>query len=172
MNEFTTHYRGRYLSLVERNGWEFASRSNASSVVVLLAVTGDRELVLVEQFRIPIGKRVIELPAGLVGDHGDAEESPLDAAQRELLEETGFEAGKLEPLMTCPSSSGMTDEIISFVLATDLRRVGPGGGDASEDIEVHVVPLDEAEGWLEAREADGCPMDPKIFAGLYWLRHH
>jgi ADP-ribose pyrophosphatase len=164
-----THFKGRYLSLLERDDWEFASRSNASSVVVLVAVTPGGEIVLVEQFRKPVEARVIELPAGLVGDHADPDESILSAAGRELEEETGYTATHMEVLMSCPSSAGMSDEIISFVMATGLERVGPGGGDESEDIEVHLVPLTEVDAWLGERIKQGQALDPKIYAALYWL---
>jgi len=171
MTEDITHYRGRYLSLLERDGWEFASRCNARGVVVIVAVTRKDEILLVEQFRKPVGARVLELPAGLVGDHVDPEESVTEAARRELLEETGYAAEQLEVLMACPSSAGMSDEIITFVMATDLQRTGPGGGDASEDIEVLPVPLEHVDHWLAQQQATGKPMDPKIFAALYWLGH-
>jgi len=170
MTKDITHFKGRYLSLLERDGWEFASRSNASSVVILVAVTSAEEIVLVEQYRKPVETRVIELPAGLVGDLGDPDEPIMDAAARELEEETGYAASRLELLMTCPSSAGMSDEVISFVLATGLTRVGPGGGDDSEDIEVHVVPLPEVDGWLTGQQSAGKPLDPKIYAALYWLQ--
>ena len=170
MSEDITRYAGRYLNLLERDGWEFASRSNASGVVVLVAVTEEREIVLVEQFRKPVGKNVIELPAGLVGDHEDPDESVLQAARRELQEETGFEATQLELLMECPSSAGMSDEIVSFVMARGLRRTGPGGGDDSEDIRVHTIALEKVDNWLREQQAAGKPMDPKIYAALYWLQ--
>ena len=96
MNETIVRYRGRYLNLVERAGWEYRTRSNASAVVVIIAVTDDDRLLLVEQLRRPLEARVIELPAGLVGDTGDPEEDVLEAANRELVEETGFEAESLE----------------------------------------------------------------------------
>ncbi len=169
MSDDITRYRGRYLSLLERDGWEFASRSNASGVVVIIAVTDDREIVLVEQYRKPVRANVIELPAGLVGDLDDPHESELDAARRELEEETGYAAADLRILMACPSSAGMSDEVITFVLATGLERVGPGGGDPSEEIEVTVVPIEEASEWLARQQAAGKPMDPKIYAALYWL---
>jgi ADP-ribose pyrophosphatase len=169
MSEDHVHYRGRYLSLLERDHWEFVSRSNASAVVVLIPVTDQNELVFVEQFRRPVNARVIELPAGLVGDHADPDESILDAAARELEEETGFRATRLEFIMTCPSSAGISDEMVSFVKASGLERVGAGGGDESEDIEVHVIPLDQADSWLQEQQANGKPMDPKIFACLHWL---
>jgi ADP-ribose pyrophosphatase len=169
MNNDITRYQGRYLSLLERDGWEFTSRSNATGVVVLVAVTDEREIVLVEQFRKPVSQHVIELPAGLVGDQGDTTETRLTAAARELQEETGFEAAHLEVLMDCPSSAGMSDEIVTFVQASGLRRTGPGGGDDSEDIQVHVVPLNQADSWLKDQAAAGKPMDPKIYAAMYWL---
>lgn len=175
MTQDITRYEGRFVSLLERDGWEFASRNNAECVVKVVAVTTDGELVLVEQFRKPVNASVIELPAGLVGDHGNRNESIFEAAGRELEEETGYAAGKLELLMSCPSSAGLSDEIVSFVLATELRRVGPGGGDDSEDIRVLPVPLREADDWLARQIADGRILDARIFAALYWLQisgHH
>ena len=172
MNDDITHYTGRYLSLVERDGWEFASRNNASGVVVLIPLTDAREIVLVEQYRKPIGKNTIELPAGLVGDQGNPEESILLAAKRELDEETGFEAATLDFIMECPGSAGMSDEILSFVLARGLHRVGPGGGDDSEDIQVHVIPIEEVNHWLLEQHAAGKPVDPKIYAALYLLDNY
>jgi len=170
MGNDITRYRGRYLSLLERDGWEFATRSNASGVVVLIAVTDAGELVLVEQYRKPVEASVVELPAGLVGDLADPDESLLDAAQRELEEETGYVATRMEVLMSCPSSAGMSDEVITFVLATGLRRVGPGGGDDSEDIEVTAVALEQVDAWLADQTAQGKPVDPKVFTALYWLQ--
>lgn len=166
----TTHYQGRYLSLVEREGWEFATRSNARCVVALVAVTSADEIVLVEQYRKPIGVNVIEIPAGLVGDLTDWDEPVLAAAARELEEETGFAARQMKLLMELPSSAGMSDEIISFVLAEDLHRVGPGGGDASEDIVVHLVPLSAADDWLMEQLHSGKTLDPKVYSALYWLK--
>ena len=171
MTQDIIRYAGRYLNLLERDGWELVSRSNASGVVKLVAVTPESEIVLVEQHRKPVNARVIELPAGLVGDHVSLEETVFEAARRELEEETGYAAEHLELLMTCPSSAGMSDEIVTFILATGLERVGPGGGDDSEDIRVHVVPLAEVDRWLLDKQTRGTPLDPKIYAGLYWLRH-
>lgn len=170
MTGYKTHYKGRYLSLLERDSWEYCSRSNASGVVGLVAITPEREIVLVEQYRKPVDAHVIELPAGLVGDHIDPDEPVMKAAARELEEETGFAAAQMEHLMDCPSSAGMSDEVISFIGAKGLTRVGPGGGDASEAITVHLVPLAEVDSWLTRQQAAGKPLDPKIYAGLYWLQ--
>ncbi|MEO0605660.1 MAG: NUDIX hydrolase, partial [Myxococcota bacterium] len=125
--------RGKFLRLVKRDGWEWAERVNVSGVVVIVARTPDDEVLFVEQRRIPVGGPVIEFPAGLAGDV-DAEESLATAAQRELEEETGWRAGSLVQLITGPVSSGMTSETLTFFRADDLERVGPGGGEDSEDI--------------------------------------
>jgi ADP-ribose pyrophosphatase len=135
---------------------------------VLVPVTDAGELVLVEQYRIPVKSRVLELPAGLVGDSGKFEEDFKTAARRELLEETGYKATVLEELLTSPSTPGMADEIITIFFASGLERVGPGGGDGNEDITVHHVPLENAVEWLDARRAESIMLDPKIYAGLFW----
>lgn len=169
MRHDTFHFRGRYLGIAEREGWEFATRTNASNVAVLVPITPEGEVILVEQYRLPVKARVIELPAGLVGDQDDPDEPVAEAAHRELVEETGYAAERLTRLLECPSSAGMSDEIITFFLAEGLRKVGPGGGDASEDIVVHKVHLSDTCAWLGARRAEGCMLDPKVYAALLWL---
>jgi ADP-ribose pyrophosphatase len=167
-NNATIHYSGRFLGLKEVDRWEYTYRTNASGVVVLVPVTTADELVLVEQYRIPVKSRVMELPAGLVGDTGDPDEDIKTAAQRELIEETGYRASVLEELLTCPSTPGMSNEIVTIYYASGLEKVGPGGGNGDEDITVHVMPLATATEWLNARLAEGIMVDPKIYAGLYW----
>ena len=162
---------GRYLCLLDRGGWEFVERKNTTGIVVLVAVTEDRRLLLVEQWREPVGSRVLELPAGLAGDVAGAEDEALaTAARRELLEETGYEASDLELLMVAPSSPGLTSETYTFFRASGLAKVAAGGGDASEDIVVHEVPLDGVEAWLQARAAEGFLIDLKVYAGLLFAR--
>jgi ADP-ribose pyrophosphatase len=163
-----THYKGRFLGMKERDRWEYAYRTNASGVVAMVPVTDAGELVLVEQYRIPVESRVLELPAGLAGDTGNHEESLKIAAQRELIEETGYSAGSLEELLIGPSSSGMTDELLTIYFAGGLERVGPGGGHGNESITVHHVPLDRATQWLSAKILEGILVDPKVYAGLFW----
>lgn len=161
---------GRFLRLRKRNGWEFVERVGVTEVAVLIAVTASDELVLVEQYREPVRANMIELPAGLVGDEeAFGKESLLDAANRELEEETGYRSGRLAIVARAPSSGGMTSEIVTFVHAAELEKVGPGGGVEGEDIRVHVVPLAEVDRLLRARGAEGCLIDPKIHAGLRLL---
>jgi ADP-ribose pyrophosphatase len=157
---------GKYVRLVSENGWEYATRPNVTGIVVIVAVTDDRKLVLVEQPRVAVHARVIELPAGMVGDV-DASEALVDAARRELIEETGFDAGEMTLLADGPIAVGISDEVISFYQARRLTRVGAGGGDEHEDITVHEVPLSQLPGFLAAQKAAGRSIDPKIFAGLF-----
>ncbi len=159
-----------HLQLVSRGGWSYVRRRVASGVVTVVALTDDDKVLLVEQYRVPLAAPVIEFPAGLAGDvSGSEDESLLSAARRELLEETGFEARSWKLLFTGPSSAGLTDEVITFFLATGLFRSGPGGGDESESIVLHEVPRTTLVGWLGDRLRDGCQIDSRLFSGLFFL---
>jgi ADP-ribose pyrophosphatase len=159
---------GQHLRLVKRRGWEFVERKRISGIVVIVALTADRRLLLVEQYRPPVDCRVIELPAGLAGDSPEADgESLEDAARRELLEETGYRAETMVPLFHGPPSAGITSEQLTFFQASDVQHVDAGGGDESEEITVHAVGLDELEGWLEQQAREGKAIDVKVYAGLY-----
>lgn len=166
-DDIETLYEGKYLRMVRRGSWEYAERTNAGCAVIVVAVTPENRLLFVEQFRIPIDKPSIEMPAGLVGDIGD-HDTIESAAKRELLEETGWEAEHVEVLMIGPSSSGMSNEMVAFARATGLSKVHEGGGDETENIIVHEVPLAEAPQWLAAKMREGYSMDAKLWAGL-WL---
>ena len=172
MTETETLCNGRWLRLVRRGRWEYAERTNPGGGVMIVAVTPEDRVLFVEQWREALGRRAIEMPAGLVGDDaGRADESVIAAAARELAEETGYRAGRIEVLTAGPSSAGMSNEIITIVRAFDLRREHAGGGDASEDIRVHEIPRAEAARWLLAKAREGFAVDPKTFAGLYFLEH-
>jgi ADP-ribose pyrophosphatase len=161
-------HAGRFLELVEHGRWEFVRRRVATAVVGLVAVTPSDELLLVEQQRLPVAAPVIELPAGLVGDEV-AHEGLLDAAARELEEETGWRGARLRVLARGPSSAGLTSEIVTLIRAEGLTRVGDGGGVAGERIVVHQVPLATAASWLQNRADRGRLIDHKVYAGLWWL---
>lgn len=163
-----TLYSGKYLALMKEGHWEYAERVGATGAAIILAVTPEQKILFVEQYRIPVHARTIELPAGITGDEGE-NETDAEAAKRELLEETGYEAAKIEPLITGPASSGLTSETVTIFLASDLKRVHAGGGVANEKITVHEVPLKNLHDWLEAKRAEGCMIEPKLFAALYFL---
>jgi ADP-ribose pyrophosphatase len=163
-------HTGKFLALIKEGHWEYAQRVNAHGAVIIVAVTEERKLLLVEQYRIPVHGRTIELPAGIVGDEpGAPEETIIDAAKRELLEEAGYASARVEVLMTGPSSAGLTSELVTLVLASGLKRVNAGGGVAGENITVHEIPLEAVHAWLAAQVERGLMIEPKVYAGLYFL---
>jgi ADP-ribose pyrophosphatase len=161
---------GKFLRLVAEHGWEWVERRNTNGAVVIAPITEHGEIVLIEQYRIPLEARVVELPAGLVGDEpGSQQEALIEAARRELLEETGYDASQWEYVLSGPSSAGLATETYALYLARGARRVGPGGGDAKEDIQVHVLPLDQVDAWLHEKQREERLVDPKIYAALYFV---
>ena len=167
----TVLHTGKFLALIKEGRWEYVDRVNATGAALIAAVTAEKKILLVEQYRIPVHARTIELPAGIIGDEpGSAEESHAEAARRELLEETGYAAEQVEAVPTGPACSGITSERVTLFRAMGLRRVGVGGGVAHENITVHEVPLDQVDDWLEAKAKTGVLIDPKIYAGLYFLK--
>lgn len=167
MSTKVTLHEGRFIDFAVRDGWEYAARKNLSGIVAILAVTDERHLVLCEQFRPALDCRCVELPAGLVGDRDEQRHESMEAAaQRELLEETGYDAVHTQVLFEAVPSSGISDEIITMVRASGLTRRGPGGGDHTEDIVTHTVHLDQLREWLERQRNEGKRVDMKIYAAL------
>lgn len=165
-------YEGKWLRMCRRGRWEYAERTHGEGMaVIIVAATPDDRVLFVEQPRIPIGARTIEMPAGLVGDEG-GEDTLEAAARRELEEETGWRPARVEVLLVGPTSAGMSSERIAFVRATGLQRVGPGGGTDSEDIIVHEIPRDRAPAWLVAKQREGFEVDLKLWAGLWMLERN
>ena len=159
--------QGQHVRLVVEDGWEFVERNAATGIVAIVAVTPEDRLLLVEQFRPPVGHRVVELPAGLAGDVADHEgEALAAAARRELLEETGYEAVEMTPLAEGPPSAGISSEVVTFFRAGGLRRTGAGGGDGTETIALHEVDLSRIDEWLRERSREDVLVDPKVHAGL------
>ncbi len=164
-----TIFESRWLGIYRIDHWEYVRRPNADGCVGILAITGNQEIVLVEQYRIPMQCCVIEIPAGLVGDDSEHAGEPLEeTARRELLEEAGYRCGSMQPLITSATSPGMTSEFTYLFHATDLVRENEGGGVAGESIVVHHVPISSLRQWLAGQEAAGKIIDFKIYAAL-WL---
>ncbi len=153
-------WQGRFVTAVRDGRWEYVERTGRIGAVVIMAEF-EGKVVLVEQPRVPIGRRCIELPAGLIGDlHGD--DNIEAAARRELEEETGFGAERIELLGEFYSSPGMVAESFTLVRATGLRRVGAGGGVDGEDIVTHLVAHGDMAGFVAARRAEGIGIDVKL----------
>lgn len=155
-------WQGKFITTRKRGKWEYVSRARGIQAAVILAVD-DGHVLLVDQYRVPLGRRCIELPAGLVGDDDDKTgEDPANAGARELEEETGYRAERMEVVGEFWSSPGMVSESFTLLRAHGLTQVGEGGGVAGEDIIVHRVPLsgiaDAIAGWRD----EGYAIDVKM----------
>lgn len=159
-----TMWEGRFITAKRKGRWEYVSRARGIRAAVILAVQ-DGQVLLVEQYRVALGRPCIELPAGLIGDE-TAGEDPIEAARRELEEETGWHAATMEPMGEYWSSPGMVSESFTLMRARGLTQVGPGGGVAGEAITVHQVPLDELPAFLDRRRAEGCGVDVRVLTLL------
>jgi len=156
-------WSGKFITARTRGKWEYVTRARGIRAAVILAVDEDDHVILVEQYRVPLQKRCLELPAGLIGDDEGAEgEDTLAAAARELEEETGYTAARIENLGEFYSSPGMVSESFTLVRAHGLTRVGPGGGTDSEDIEVHRVALSHLPQFVEMARTRGLGIDVRL----------
>jgi ADP-ribose pyrophosphatase len=163
-NGETVRWAGRFIAAKTRGKWEYVSRVRGIEAAVILAVD-DGHVILVEQYRVPLGAPCLELPAGLVGDDVAGEAIEI-AAGRELEEETGYRAARLEAVGRFASSPGMVSESFTLVRAHGLERVGPGGGVEGEDITVHRVALDSLSDFIAEKRTAGVMMDVKLLTLL------
>ena len=168
MNDYSKSniaWQGKHVHIKQCGKWEFVSRNTPRPAVGIVALHDDGRVVLVEQYRPPVGASLIELPAGLTGDiTGNEDEALLLAAQRELEEETGYTASHWQPLVSGYSSPGLTDESICLFLARGLSKTGLGGGVEGESIQLHEILIDEVLPWLAERHQ---AVDIKLLAGLF-----
>ena len=153
-------WQGQFICIKTEGRWEYVSRVRGITAAVILAVD-DGHVILVEQYRVPLGCKTIELPAGLIGDEQEDEEIEA-AAIRELEEETGYRAERMIDLGRFFASPGMSSEGFTLVRAEGLTKVGEGGGVANEDIVVHRVPMAEIPAFLETKRAEGFAIDVKM----------
>lgn len=153
-------WQGKYIQVKKLGTWEWVGRTRGVSAAVILAVD-DGHVLLVEQYRMPLGRQCLELPAGLVGDEEEGEQAEA-AAIRELEEETGYRAEHMADLGRFHASPGMSSEGFTLLRAEGLTKVGEGGGTDHEDIVVHRVPLAEVPAFVERKRAEGVAMDVKL----------
>lgn len=158
--EAETVWSGQFLEVHKQDRWEYVSRTRDVSAAVILAVDAG-DVILIEQYRVPLGTLCLELPAGLVGDEQEDEEIEA-AASRELEEETGYRAARMTALGRFHSSPGMTSEGFTLLRADGLERTGEGGGVGGEDIRVHRVPLGDVPAFVERKRAEGAAIDSKL----------
>ena len=156
-------WQGKFITAKVQGKWEYVSRSRGIKAAVILAIDEHDHVLLVEQFRVPLGKACLELPAGLIGDDDSAPgEDAAAAAVRELEEETGYTAARMELIGEFYSSPGMVSESFSLLKAHGLRQIGPGGGTDGEDITVHRVALSELPKFVESARNRGLGIDVRL----------
>jgi len=160
-----TVFEGDHVLVIERDHWQYVERKKGKEAVAVIAETDDGKVILTEQFRRPVNARVIDWPAGLVGDD-DPSMDAAGTAKKELEEETGYVCDSVERLMKGPTSPGITSEMVTLYRARGVRRKGEGGGVGGEDITVHAIPRGELLRWLNEQET---LIDLKVWAGLYFL---
>ena len=158
-------WQGKYIQVHKSGTWEYVGRTRGVHAAVILAVDDEDHVILVEQYRVPVGAKCLELPAGLVGDEQEGEAVEA-AAARELEEETGYRPARTVNLGRFYASPGMSSEGFTLLRAEGLERIGPGGGVEGEDILVHRVALDRVAEFVAAKRAEGCAIDVKL---LYLL---
>jgi ADP-ribose pyrophosphatase len=151
---------GKFVRLLKRGRWEYASRARNINAVVVLA-EHDGKMILIDQPRVGPDCRCVELPAGLVGDE-DPAATPERTAIKELEEETGFTADRVERLGEFYASPGMLSESFTLVRAHGVRKIGEGGGDENEDINVHLIDRADIPNFLEQKRAEGFGVDVKL----------
>ena len=153
-------WEGRFIAAKRRGKWEYVGRARGIHAAVILAVDAD-QVILVEQYRVPLGCNCVELPAGLVGDDVEGEAAEA-AAIRELEEETGYRAARMTELGRFYSSPGMVSEGFTLLRAEGLEHVGEGGGVEGEEIVVHRVPLADVPAFVARKRAEGVGIDVKL----------
>jgi ADP-ribose pyrophosphatase len=153
-------WQGKFITVRKWANWEYVGRARGIGAAVIVAVDGD-SVLLVEQYRVPLGRNCLELPAGLIGDETEGEAVEI-AAARELEEETGYRADRVSVIGEFASSPGMVSETFTLVRAEGLTRVGAGGGVEGEGIVVHRVALDRLPAFIADKRAAGVAIDVKL----------
>lgn len=159
-----TRWRGTFIEVHQRGRWEYVGRARGIHAAAILAVE-DGHVLLVEQYRVPLGRPCLELPAGLVGDV-EAGEDTLTSAARELEEETGYRPATVTSLGEFHPSPGLVSESFTLVRATGLTRMGDGGGEGDENILVHRVALGDVADFVADKRAAGVAIDVKLLVLL------
>jgi ADP-ribose pyrophosphatase len=168
VSDHSTPWRGKFLEIRVDGKWEYAARPGGMEAAIIIPIdeaADGRHVILIEEYRVPLGAWCIGFPAGLIGDTG-APDDPASAAARELEEETGYRASTWTLIGRFASSPGLTDECVTIYAARGLTKIAAGGGVDGEEIIVHRIPMDDVSSFLAKKGEAGCVMDVKLLALL------
>ncbi|MDD5094287.1 MAG: NUDIX hydrolase [Dehalococcoidia bacterium] len=168
-------FEGKYLRMVEKSFetrlgknhvWETVERTTIGNrgAVVVVALTKEREVILERNWRVPAGSFVIQLPAGLSDVERETQE---EAARRELLEETGYRANKLIPIIVAPEDPVLTPTQLSHFFAPGVEFAEEPKSDTTEQIEVLKVPIAELRHFL-LNLPENTMLDLRV-PGIIWI---
>lgn len=168
-------YDGKYIQTVrrhftDRNGvertWDMVKRNTFGRIVAIAAITDKNEIIMEKIYRIPCEKYIYELPAGLMDKPGESE---IEAITRELLEETGYKAEKVELLSNGPFNTGLVKDEMAIYLGLEAKKAQEPELEAAEDIEVFTVPLANLFKFISENQKDGS-VDLKIASIIPFLK--
>ncbi len=168
-------FEGQYMRAIKRHFigrtgklcyWETMERKTYGRIVGVIGVTQKEEIVLVKSYRVPLKSYVLELCAGLIDHKKEREEK---AARREFLEETGYQAKKIERLVSGPFDTGRAGDEMVIFLATNIVKTKNQSLEEAEDIEVVKIPFKKAYQTL-TNPPRNLKIDIKLFGVLYLLR--
>src|SRR3989304_9343121 len=168
-------YRGPYVSVenhhfISKKGnnlvWQVVKRANSKKIVIVFALTKKKEVLLTKMFRIPQKSFVIEYPAGLTDRKGEAYPA---AARRELLEETGYRAGRLIKIIEGPFNAGMSVDRAVVFFAPDVMYARKPLLDEAEEIDVIKVPIGKFVDFV-MHPPKGCLVDIKMLGAVPILK--
>ena len=149
-NKEVIKYKGKFASFCEKNTWEYIKRKNNQKIVTIIPIDfTNNEIIFIKQWREAIGKYVIEFPAGLI----DKNETPIKAAKRELMEETGYEGDVLFASPLLSKSAGITNEC-GYIIKIIVTSKGDQNLQDQEQIEVLKCPIVGRFNWLKHLEKE------------------
>lgn len=170
-------FDGKFVRIIEKTFktkkgktgiWEVVERVKLHKrIVIIFALTKNKEVVLEKNYRVTLETYVIELPAGLTDKEGETE---AEAAKRELFEETGYVAKEVVEVFTSVGSPGLTNSEFVYFFAPNVEFAGKQTADEEEEIEAFTVPLEKLVDFVLEPKQD-IKIDDKILNILLVLKH-
>lgn len=161
-------FEGTIFDVIVKKGRTFTKRKACTGIVKVVPYK-DGKIILIGQSRIPVGGKTIEFPAGMAGDNSsNRDETLMEAAKRELLEEAGYVSEDVVKLHQGPISAETSADIITTFAAFNIEKKQEG----QDNIEVFEVELEKAHEFLYDMGLKGYLVDDKVYSAIYLLEKH